>query len=108
MKTVRIQKLNTPDGIDMEKWLSDIGDCLRFQPMVVWIGVSYFMMNKENEMVYVYCAKALSFFMTKLRSKVFCVTHVVCNINLVRMEGSCCKRIQKCRSMGSSRASNGY
>ena len=52
-------------------WLENIGQCLRFQTLGVWVGCSYLMLNKENDMVYVYCAKDIGMFSTKLETKVF-------------------------------------
>ena len=52
-------------------WLENIGHCLRFQTLGVWVGCSYLMLNKENDMVYVYCAKDIGMFSTKLETKVF-------------------------------------
>ena len=52
-------------------WLENIGECLRFQTLGVWVGCSYLMLNKENDMVYVYCAKDIGMFSTKLETKVF-------------------------------------
>ena len=70
MKTVRITKICPADEMNVANWLSDIGECLRFQSLGVWVGCSYLMLNKESDMVYVYPAKDIGMFSRKLETKV--------------------------------------
>ena len=70
-KTIRITKICPADEMHVADWLENIGQCLRFQTLGVWVGCSYLMLNKENDMVYVYCAKDIGMFSTKLETKVF-------------------------------------
>merc|ERR1719197_146945 len=51
-KTVRIQKICPGNKMNMAEWLTDIGDCLRFQSLICWISVSYLMTNKDGEKIY--------------------------------------------------------
>ena len=57
--------------MNMSEWLNAIGDCLRFQPLVCWISVSYFMTDEEDQLIYHHDAKSLAFTMVKLQTKVY-------------------------------------
>ena len=70
-KTVRIQKICPRDKMNMAEWLTDIGDCLRFQSLICWISVSYLMTDKDGEKIYHHDAKSRAFAMVKLRTKVY-------------------------------------
>ena len=56
--------------MNMVEWLTDIGDCLRFQSLICWISVSYLMTDKDGEKIYHHDAKSRAFTMVKLRTKV--------------------------------------
>ena len=66
--------------MNMAEWLTDIGDCLRFQSLICWISVSYLMTNKDGEKIYHHDAKSRAFTMVKLRTKVYTSNHTVCDI----------------------------
>ena len=66
--------------MNMVEWLTDIGDCLRFQSLICWISVSYLMTDKDGEKIYHHDAKSRAFTMVKLRTKVYSSKHLVCDI----------------------------
>ena len=66
--------------MNMVEWLTDIGDCLRFQSLICWISVSYLMTDKDGEKIYHHDAKSRAFTMVKLRTKVYFSKHTVCDI----------------------------
>ena len=35
--------------MNMAEWLTDIGDCLRFQSLICWVSVSYLMTNTDGD-----------------------------------------------------------
>ena len=54
----------------MEDWLLGIADCLRYGKLItVNVGFSYIVWKPKYELRYVYAAKALSFYRTKLLRK---------------------------------------
>ena len=57
--------------MDMCEWLMAIGDCMRFQPLICWISVSYLMTDNMGQLIYHHDAKSLAFSMVKLRTKVY-------------------------------------
>ena len=54
----------------VEDWLLGIADCLRYSKIItINVGFSYLVWKPENDIRYVYAAKALSFARAKLQSK---------------------------------------
>ena len=71
-KTITIKQL-WYDDCDLYKWLVSIGESIRFQDLVCWVGFSYLMHKLEGDdrhIVYNYAAKELNLSMTKLDSEV--------------------------------------
>ena len=67
-KTIRIQHLMV--NLIVEDWLLGIADCLRYSKIItINVGFSYLVWKPENDIRYVYAAKALSFARAKLQSK---------------------------------------
>ena len=58
----------------MFEWLQSIGDCLRWQPMTVWLGFSFLMRTVSGDkydLVYAYAARELPFAKLKVSDKVY-------------------------------------
>ena len=72
-KTITVKQLWYED-CDLYQWLKSIGESIRFQDLVCWIGFSYLMIKpaetSEPSIVYNYAAKELNLSMTKLDSEV--------------------------------------
>ena len=57
----------------MFEWLQSIGECLRWQPMTVWLGFSFLMRTisgDKYDLVYAYAARELPFAKLKVSDKV--------------------------------------
>ena len=70
-KTITLRHLC--HNFDLHAWLTQIGDCLKFngRTKVVWVGYSFMMHNsRTDELAYVYAARELCLFRSKPRTKV--------------------------------------
>lgn len=54
----------------MSDILIEIGEVLRWQEMTIQIGFSLIVKNSSDQMIFLYAAKAKSFFKTKLDSEI--------------------------------------
>ena len=71
------------------KWLQSIGDCLRWQPMTVWLGFSFLMRTVSGDkydLVYAYAARELPFAKLKVSDKVYRCDLIEIIYFLARME----------------------
>ena len=76
MKTIKLQAV-CDSNLDMYQWLCDIGNCMRYQDMMVWCSFSYMSHGKVSdkgvERQYIWAAQELSLEKTKLYEKVILI-----------------------------------
>ena len=76
MKTIKLQAV-CDLNLDMYQWLCDIGSCMRFQDLQVFVSYSYMSHGKfgDNgvERQYIWAAQELSLERTKLYEKVILI-----------------------------------
>ena len=76
MKTIKLQAV-CDSNLDMYQWLCDIGTCIRFQDLQVFVSYSYMSHGKfgDNgvERQYIWAAQELSLERTKLYEKVILI-----------------------------------
>ena len=76
MKTIKLQAV-CDSNLDMYQWLCDIGTCMRFQDLQVFVSYSYMSHGKfgDNgvERQYIWAAQELSLERTKLYEKVILI-----------------------------------
>ena len=73
VKTIKLQAV-CDSNLDMYQWLCDIGSCIRFQDLHVYVSFSYMSHGKFSnngvERQYIWAAQELSLEKTKLYEKV--------------------------------------
>ena len=76
MKTIKLQAV-CDSNLDMYQWLCDIGTCMRFQDLEVFVSYSFMSHGKfgDNgvERQYIWAAQELSLERTKLYEKVILI-----------------------------------
>ena len=76
MKTIKLQAV-CDSNLDMYQWLCDIGTCMRFQDLQVFVSYSYMSHGKFSdngvERQYIWAAQELSLERTKLYEKVILI-----------------------------------
>ena len=76
MKTIKLQAV-CDSNLDMYQWLCDIGSCMRFQDLQVYVSFSYMSHGKVTdngvERQYIWAAQELSLERTKLYEKVILI-----------------------------------
>ena len=57
--------------MDLVSWLEEIQDCLRWEPMKIWIGFSFFCWKTKEESppIYIFGARALAPFFDKISNR---------------------------------------
>ena len=92
MKTIQIKQIY--NNLNVYDWLQSIGDCLRWQPMTVWLGFSFLMRTVSGDkydLVYAYAARELPFAKLKVSDKVASdIIHFTYFFN--RANGTCLKK----------------
>ena len=76
MKIIKLQAV-CDSNLDMYQWLCDIGSCMRFQDLQVYVSFSYMSHGKVTdngvERQYIWAAQELSLERTKLYEKVILI-----------------------------------